>query len=431
MLSHKSGHCKHKHTSVRKEYEKWLKDMLKCLPVPVPRITPPAPVITPNSSGQNTNGQLGDGTTDDTFIVVDVVGTPTITEAPIIAMSSRSGTVMSLNTLGKVSAWGDNLYGQAGIGPGPTGPQILVPTPIDMTGPLFGKFILRIACGDSASMVLADDGGLYTVGDNSTGLLGRPGGSSLLFTPVDMTGVLAGKSIVEIDCCVTALVLDSNGAVYTWGSNNFGALGNNSGVGSSNVPVAVDTSGVLAGKVIKKVSTGYFCSIVLDSNGAAYTWGGNFTGQLGDGTNTDSSVPVAVYTGGDIDGEPLVEVMTCTTSNFFMFAIDDLGNLYSWGGNGFGQLGNGTLAPTNVPLLVDYSGVLAGKRITRITAGTNYALALDTDGNIYGWGSDDVGQMANGSITVTIPSPIIAYTTLNKPIAQVVASRRFSVVIPR
>ena len=86
-----------------------------------------------------------------------------------------------------------------------------------------------------------------------------------------------------------------SGKAYCWGNNTYGQLGNGTTTDSS-VPVAVDTSGVLAGKTLTQITAGRVGSATcaLDAAGAAYCWGYNFAGQLGDGNTTDSPIPVQV-----------------------------------------------------------------------------------------------------------------------------------------
>lgn len=91
-----------------------------------------------------------------------------------------------------------------------------------------------------------------------------------------------------------------NGSAYCWGSNANGQLGNNTT--SSSVPVAVTASGVLSGTVLSQISAGSSSACALDTVGAAYCWGGNGSGQLGNNSVTQSNVPVAVTTSGRIPG---------------------------------------------------------------------------------------------------------------------------------
>ena len=80
-------------------------------------------------------------------------------------------------------------------------------------------------------------------------------------------------------------------------------------------------------------------------------------------------------------------------------ALDSEGQIYAWGSNSYGQLGNGGTTRSNTPVKVDTSGVLAGKAISQISAGSNHSLALDSEGQIYAWGANYNGQLGNGGTT--------------------------------
>ena len=80
-------------------------------------------------------------------------------------------------------------------------------------------------------------------------------------------------------------------------------------------------------------------------------------------------------------------------------ALDSEGQIYAWGYNYYGQLGNGDTTDSNTPVKVDASGVLAGKTITQISAGDGHSLALDSEGQIYAWGANYYGQLGNGDTT--------------------------------
>ena len=142
--------------------------------------------------------------------------------------------------------------------------------------------------------------------------------------------------------------VDSTGAAYCWGLNGNGQLGNNSTT-QSQVPVTVNTSGVLAGKTLTQVSVGTAFTCALDRAGAAYCWGLNSSGQLGNNSTAQSLVPVTVFTGGVLSGTVLVQL---TAGAAFTCVQDTTGAVYCWGANGSGQLGNNSTAGSSVPVVV-------------------------------------------------------------------------------
>jgi alpha-tubulin suppressor-like RCC1 family protein len=180
------------------------------------------------------------------------------------------------------------------------------------------------------------------------------------------------------------LVIQSDGKVYGWGRNDLGQLGNHSTVNSP-VPVAVDTSGVLAGKIVKKVAIDENFSMALTTDGKVYAWGDNSDGELGNHTKVNSLVPVAVDTTGVLSGKTIVDIAAGTNNGL---ALDSEGKVYSWGLNPSGWEKNNSFNTkiTTVPIEVETSGVLSGKRIISIAAGDRFGVLLTADGLVYTWG---------------------------------------------
>src|SRR5690606_41023107 len=123
--------------------------------------------------------------------------------------------------------------------------------------------------------------------------------------------------------------------VYCWGSGSSGKLGNGS-TDSSSVPVAVSTSGVLAGKTVTDISVGSSSACAI-ADGSAYCWGQNIVGGLGNGSRVDSSVPVAVSTSGVLAGKTVTDI----SAGQHACAVAD-GEAYCWGSGNSGRLGNGS-----------------------------------------------------------------------------------------
>jgi alpha-tubulin suppressor-like RCC1 family protein len=166
---------------------------------------------------------------------------------------------------------------------------------------------------------------------------------------VDTTGLPAGQTFTQISATwFHTCAVDSAGAAYCWGRNSAGQLGDGSS-SSSSVPVAVDVAGALAGQTITQVTVGAYDTCALDAAGDAYCWGLNSYGQLGDGSTTNSAVPVAVNTGGALAGKSLIQV---SAGIWHTCALDAAGAPYCWGGNASGELGDDSYSPSAVPVLV-------------------------------------------------------------------------------
>ncbi len=123
-------------------------------------------------------------------------------------------------------------------------------------------------------------------------------------------------------------------------------------------------------------------SLAVGSNGVLYAWGLGIDGQLGNGTTTTSLTPVPVSLPAGV-----VPVAVAAGDDHSL-ALGSNGTLYAWGYNGFGQLGNGTKTNELTPIAVSFP---AGVTTTAISAGTDFSLALGSDGNVYAWGDGNLG----------------------------------------
>src|SRR5665648_324291 len=228
------------------------------------------------------------------------------------------------------------------------------------------------------------------------------------------------------DSIRTCAVASDNQA-YCWGHNGEGELGNNSTTNSS-IPVAVYTAGVLSGKTIKQISVGNMVTCAIASDDQAYCWGYNGDGELGNNSTTNSSIPVAVYTNGVLNGKT-VKSISVGTNHTCVIASDD--QVYCWGLNSSGQLGNNSTNQSMVPVAVNTTGVLSGKTIKAITAGAAHICAIASDNQVYCWGLNYAGSLGNNSDSQSsIPVAVYAAGVLNgKTIKSVVADHYTTCVI--
>ena len=321
---------------------------------------------------------------------------------------SKKGTRKSFENCfvdndGKVYTWGKNDYGQLGNG---TTTNSSMPICISDTenSVLKGKNIKNISTNRYTVCAIDDNGKVYTWGDNERGQLGN-GTKNDSSVPICISdtenSVLKGKNIKNISANgYTVCAIDDNGKVYTWGRNNYGQLGNGTTTNSS-MPICIsDTeNSVLKGKNIKNISANGYTVCAIDDNGKVYTWGKNNYGQLGNGTTTNSSMPICIS---DVQNNALnnATITKIITRSVDIYAIDDNGKLYAWGGNNYGQLGNGTTTSSNVPICMN--DVTGSKLKDREIAGVyflenqyeNPTIALlDSNKRLYLFGTNNQGQL--------------------------------------
>jgi len=306
-------------------------------------------------------------------------------------ISSNTYHTCAIGTDSKAYCWGYNTYGQLGNG---STTDSHSPVAVNTSGVLSGKTITSITVGENHTCAVASDNNAYCWGFNFNGQLGNNSTSnSNVPVAVNTSGVLSGKTIIspisirEYHACAVA----SDNNAYCWGYNNKGQLGNNS-TSQSTVPVAVNTAGVLSGKTLTAVAVGQYSSCALASDGTVYCWGENVYGQLGNNSTSESHVPVAVNTSGVLSGKTVSNI-TSGYQNVCSIASDN--NAYCWGRGDYGQLGNNSTSQSNVPAAVNTAGVLSGKTISSIKGGLYHTCAVASDNNAYCWGRGDYGQLGN------------------------------------
>ena len=183
-----------------------------------------------------------------------------------------------------------------------------------------------------------------------------------------------------------ALALTSTGAVFAWGWNIVGQLGNGNTNGSD-VPVKVRLPG---GTRITGIAAGFAHSVALTSTGAVLAWGKNYNGNLGNGSTTDSDVPVKVNL-------PVgTKVTAIAAGGEHSLAVTSTGAVLAWGYNADGQLGNGGTGASSVPVNVSLP---AGTRVTAVAAGALHSLAVTSTGAVLAWGYNADGELGDGNTT--------------------------------
>ncbi|WP_395833744.1 MopE-related protein [Archangium violaceum] len=272
--------------------------------------------------GQNSAGQLGDGTTTGRLTPVSVT-----IPGGAVAIAGGLSHSLAIAADGSVYAWGSNTYGQ--LGDGTTSPRL---TPVRLSLPVS---ITAISAGWHHSMALGTDGRVWTWGRNASGQIGN--GSASLTNQLSPYQVSLARGATAIAAGANhALVLLSDKSVVAWGQNTHGQLGNGTTATAQSTPVAVGLTGS-----VTAIASGSNFSLAIDSTGAAWAWGQNSSGQLGDGTTTQRTSPVRV--------QGLNDALALSAGLFHTLALRPGCPFWAWGMNSSGQLGDGT--QTNQPTM--------------------------------------------------------------------------------
>ena len=331
------------------------------------------------ATGDNEYGQLGLPTSTPRSAGWVQVGTAT----DWVQVAAGQYHSLGLRADGTLYAWGVNFYGQLGS-PTNTGTDQANPTPTQVPGTY-----TQVAAGQYHSLGLRADGALYGWGDNYEGQLGNPannGNDTPTTTPTQVAGtytqVVAGN--------FHSLGLRADGSLWAWGFNGNGQLGIINGGASTATPTQV------AGSYVR-VAAGGFHSLGLRSDGALYAWGYNYSGQLGTTTNsgTTKSTPTPTQVPGTYT--------QVSAGYYYSLGLRADGALYTWGSNYSGQLGTtaktGTDQPNPTPTQV--AGTYA-----QVAAGHSHSLALRADGALLTWGFNGNGELGHGTnIGTYAPNP--------------------------
>jgi alpha-tubulin suppressor-like RCC1 family protein/ankyrin repeat protein len=350
------------------------------------------------SWGENEFGQLGIGSTTDKT-------NPTLLSSisDVIYVATGKNHTIALKSDGTLMSWGDNIGGQLGDN---SNTQRNSPVAVvDSAGnPISG--ISSISAGDYHTLALTTDGKILAWGQNSRGQLGD-GGNTSVKTAVyvkDANGdPLEGISAISASR-LHSMALKDDGTVLAWGYNVYGQLGNNSTVDSS-IPVAVVDSSNTPISNIVAISSGYDYNMALSSDGNVFVWGDNTYSQLGLPTTTVNSPTAHIV---DDSNSVFGTLSAISAGATHVFTLKDDTSLVSWGDNGYGQLSDLTNINSATPNYSKDESANTLSDIKYVSAGNFFTVAIKSDGSLLSWGRNNSGQLGNGTKTnINMPTQVI------------------------
>jgi alpha-tubulin suppressor-like RCC1 family protein len=321
-------------------------------------------------------------------------------------LSSYNAAVALEASTGNAYAWGLNTVGILGNNTANTNFSANASSPISVFG---GRSYSQLAIdfgalyigGHAAVAIEGSTGNAYVWGLGNEGALGN----NTTNNASSPTSVFGGRSFkqVAIGYQFVAALEGSTGNAYCWGLAEYGNLGNNT-ANSASSPTSV-AGGRSFSQIIPDATYGECVIAIEGSTGHAWAWGGGFEGGLGNNSTASASSPVSV-----LGGRSYKQIVNCGGDGVFgsILAIEaSTGNLYAWGNNSQGQLGINSIANASSP-----TSVVGGRSFTTVVIDNAIAttvMAIEgSTGNLYAWGYNNKGQLGNNSI-ISASSPVSVF----------------------
>jgi len=312
------------------------------------------------ATGYGAGGRLGIGGSDS-------VCQPTLLESiqhvfvKKVAVNSGGKHCLALSSEGDVFSWGEGDDGKLGHD---TKNSCDRPRVIEA---LRGKDIVDISCGGAHSAAITSTGELYTWGKGRYGRLGH--GDSDDQTKPKLVEALLGYRVIDVACGsgdAQTLCITDDDNVWSWGDGDYGKLGRGGSDGCK-IPMKVES---LAGLGAMKVECGSQFSICLTRSGSVFTWGKGDYHRLGHGADDHVRRPRKVAA---LQGRKVISI---ATGSLHCVACTDSGEVFTWGDNDEGQLGDGSTNAIQRPRLV---ASLQSRKINRVACGSAHTLSWSTN----------------------------------------------------
>lgn len=330
-------------------------------------------------------GGVGDelGNTSQGLVPAQVEGLPPI---PFTMVAGGDRASFALGDDGYLWAWGDNDDGM--LGAGINGDSSHIATRLS-SGLFDNAGVEKISAKYNRAIALSENGRVYiwgSMGMDAPWPIASNDYRTTLYTPTFVSEL--ESSAVDVSAGYTHYgAVDNKGTLWTWGSRENAVLGyppssQDQNLRPARVPNPVSVS-------FTKVALGRIFSLALDSVGRIWSWGNNSSLSLGISADVD-----LVESPGMVEGLTGKTITSIHAGWYHAAAIDSSGSLYMWGANESGQLGNGTRTNSATPIQIACPG--GRKTFTDVYLGRNYTLALANDGTLWVWG-DTYAIKAAGS----------------------------------
>lgn len=372
--------------------------------------------------GNNLYGNCGDGTTTRITSPKDITDSLNLYGyETIIELEAADHHSMILTSEGRVFGWGQNGTGQLGLGD-----TVDRHSPVEITPfiPLnVGEEVHHIYLGGATTFVTTTDARILATGNNYYGQLGI-GNKTNQYSFIDITAnfnLAVGEIISKVaNGGKHTVVLTNQSNIYTMGENSQGALGNNSTLDHYS-PLLINSFFTLnVGENIVDIQAGEEHTVFLTSEGRVFSWGDNAQGTVGDGTQTDKLVPTDITIQFDTDvGQPIDSIQV---GQYHNFAISTNGKVFSWGDNGYAQLGDNTTTDRLAPTEVTSHMETGTDTLSFIETGGSTTFLVTNEGSLYAFGRNNYNEVG------TVDGTLQVYPTEKVSIDEFIGKIHFSYV---
>lgn len=311
------------------------------------------------------------------------------------SIAAGDGFTCDLGSIGMAHCWGENGGQDGRLGNGPLDNASLADSPVPVNVLGAARFT-QISSGDRHSCGVTSTGTAHCWGSNGSGQLGNTANPSWAHQPVQVSGT---QNYSQVSAGSThTCALTTAGAAYCWGENGSGQLGNNSTT-DSNVPVAVS-----GGLTFTNISAGDEVTCAVATNGTGYCWGSDTYGMIGNGGSVSYSTTDIRMTPTQVSGPTTFKQMAVGT--FHACGVLVAGQVYCWGDNSSGHLGVGdpNVFDSGTPLATSTSALF-----TQIDAGYMNTCGVTTTFALHCWGANVSGESGSATTVGQIAySPALA-----------------------
>jgi len=339
------------------------------------------------AAGRNAHAQLGFGSTSEFRSVPDFVpaGSSWKEVSPGLLSSA------AIKTDGTLWVWGNNSFGQLGLNLGAGNLLQISQVGTERTW-------RTVSSGRGHVAAIKTDGSLWTWGQNDAGQLGD---NTIIQRSTPVTTFTGGNNWKSVSAGFKhTIATKTDGTLWAWGLNTYGALGNNINAIDASTPVTT----FAGGNNWVQVTAGSYGSAAIKTDGSLWTWGVSYAcgiGTFGAGSG-DRSTPVTTTAGGNNWKQVSMGYLHAS-------AIKTDGTLWTWGYNGNGQLGLNQVGG----VAVDPLRVGTNSNWKQVACGVDHVAAIKTDGTLWVWGGNQLGQLGVRDVNVNVLTPVTTFAGKN------------------